>query len=224
MRPQVSVVMPVYNQEKYLAETIESVLSQTFQDFEFLILDDGCTDGSALIIKQYASTDNRIIPLFQSNAGKCIVTNKLVNESNGHWCALLDADDVMLPNRLEKQVSYLKLNPELDACSCHCYYIDQKGNNLGQQCYPYLKTIEDCRQAKAKNKAILCSFTGLMVSKKAYLESGGLIGKFWPAEDVEFINRLVEKGYLLVIIQEKLMKYRVHPFSITNSNLWHSYV
>src|SRR3712207_5201276 len=100
MEPLVSVILPVYNQEKYVAETIESVLAQTFREFEFIILDDGSTDNSALIIRQYAAQDSRIIPLFQSNSGRCVATNNAVSAARGPWCALLDADDVMLPDRL----------------------------------------------------------------------------------------------------------------------------
>ena len=123
MVPLLSVILPVYNQEKYVAETIESVLSQTFADFELLLHD----DGSAAIIRRYAAQDARIWASFAPNVGKCGVTNRLVEQAQGQWCAFLDADDVMLPERLEKQVAFHRAHPDLDATSCHCQYINEYG-------------------------------------------------------------------------------------------------
>lgn len=218
-----SVVMPVFNQEKFLAKTIESVLTQTFWDFEFLILDDGSTDNSAEIIRSYAERDKRIKSFFEPNAGKCLATNKLVEKAKGEFCAFLDADDLMLPERLEKQLTFHKHNPSIDASSCHCYYIDEIGTTLGKQRYPYLKTIEESRLALRENKIIHCAFTGLMTTRRAYLETGGLRSQFWPTEDLDFANRLIEEKYSLVIIQEVLMKYRVHSSSITSKKQWHMF-
>lgn len=215
MEPLISVIMPVYNQEKYLAETIQSVLDQSFQDFEFIILEDGSTDNSAEIIRKYASTDKRILPFFQSNTGKCIATNSLVAKARARWCAFLDADDVMLPERLEKQLAFHLDNPEIDASSSHCYYINEESQVLGTQYYANLQTVVESRKALANNQIVNCSFTGMMVSTKAFIETGGLRAPYWPCEDYDFVNRLIEKGYLLVIIQQKLMKYRIHSSAVT---------
>lgn len=220
----VSVIMPVYNQEKYLTETIESVINQSYENFEFLILDDGSTDSSAEIIKEYAFKDSRIKSFYEQNSGKCNATNKLVNLANGSYCAFLDADDCMFPDRLEKQIAFHKENSAVDASSCHCYYINDDGKFLGIQKFPYLRTIDDCVQTIRDNKIILCAFTGLMTTKICYVNIGGLKHQYWPCEDIEFLNRIIETGYYLIIIQESLMKYRVHSSSITNSNLWHSLV
>lgn len=221
MEPLISVVMPVYNQEKYLAETIESVLNQSFKDFEFIILDDGSTDNSAQIIRQYAAKDERIVPFFQANTGKCVATNSLVAKARGKWCAFLDADDVMLPKRLEKQLGFHLEHPEIDASSSHCYYINKDSHLLGKQFYENLSTIKESRSALASNKIVNCSFTGMMVSTKAFKETGGLRSAFWPCEDYDFVNRFIEKGYLLVIIQDILMKYRIHPSAVTVREPFH---
>ncbi|OWP61292.1 glycosyl transferase, partial [Hymenobacter amundsenii] len=123
MPPLISVILPVYNQEKFVAETIESVLSQRFTDFELLLHDDGSTDGSAAIIRNYAGRDARIRASYGPNAGKCAATNQLVEQARGEWCAFLDADDVMLPERLGTQLAYHQAHAEVDASSCHCHYI-----------------------------------------------------------------------------------------------------
>ena len=102
MKPYVSVVMSVFNQEKYVAETIESVLTQTFSNFKFIILDDCSTDNSTEIIRKYAATDKRIKALFETNRRRSGATNYLVSIANTPWCILLDADDTMLPDRVEK--------------------------------------------------------------------------------------------------------------------------
>lgn len=213
--PNVSVVMPVFNQEKYVAATIESVLNQTFEDFEFIILDDGSTDGSAEIIRKYAQKDRRIRAIFQDNNGKCISTNLLITMANAHLCALLDADDLMLPKRLERQYDFHIQNPEIDATSCHCHYTNETGRTLGQQRFVGLRSVEECRLVMINNQIVHCAFTGMMVSKKAFIDTGGLRSEFWPCEDYDFVNRFIEKGYVLVIIQEVLMKYRMHQSSIT---------
>lgn len=223
MHPLISVILPVFNQEKFLIETIESVLCQTHGDFEFLILDDGSTDNSAEIIRYYSVRDKRIKSFFGPNAGKCSATNILVEKASGKFCAFLDADDVMLRERLEKQLALHRANPEIDASSCHCWYINEKGTVLGKQRYPFLKNIEECRQALQKNRTVHCAFTGLMTTRKAFLDIGGLRAQFWPCEDLDLANRLIEKGYLLVIIQKILMKYRVHSSSITSQKQWHMF-
>lgn len=212
--PLVSVILPVFNQEKYLDETIKSILQQSFTDFEIIIMDDGSTDGSANIIRRYQQQDQRIKAFFGENVGKSIATNNLVAKASGNWCVFLDADDVMLPQRIERQLAFHAANPLADASSSHCYYINENGNMFGTQRYPGLSTVEEFKQATAR-EFITCSYTGLMVAKEAFLETGGLQSKYEPCEDFEFFNRLAENGFVLLVIPEVLMKYRIHPAAIT---------
>ena len=218
MKPYVSVIMPVYNQEKYVAETIESVLSQTFTDFEFIILDDGSTDNSAQIIQEYAVKDKRIVTLFDENKGQGAATNFLVSLIKSKWCVFLDADDVMLPNRIEKQVLFHLANPKVDASSTHMYYMDENGKIFGISNYPFLKTIDDCIDSCINKKIITCWYGSMMVSKESYLGAGGLRTDIWPGLDLEFFHRFIDKGFILVVIQDALTKYRIHSSSITNSD------
>ncbi len=218
MQPLISVILPVYNQEQYVAETIESVLSQTFADFELLLHDDGSTDGSAAIIRDYAARDPRIRASFASNAGRCGATNALVAQARGEWCAFLDADDVMLPERLATQLAYHQAHPEVDASSCHCHYINEHGRHMGTQRYAGLRTAEQGQQAVANGEVVLVAFTGLMLSRRVFEQCGGLQNRFWPCDDMDFFNRLLEHGFSLVIIQAVLMQYRIHMASITTSN------
>jgi len=215
MIPSVSVILPVYNQEKYLKETIESILSQRYKDFELLIVDDGSTDNSPAIIREFQQKDQRVHAYFENNSGKSLSTNFLVSKAKGELCAFLDADDVMLEDRLLKQVKYHRANPGIAASSCHCYYINEKGKMFGVQRYSVGNHVAQYNSTFKNEEFIICSYTGLMVKKKVYLEIGGLQKKFEPCEDFEFLNRLTDGGYRLSVIPNVLMKYRIHQSAIT---------
>lgn len=123
MNPKISVIIPVYNHEKFLKETIESVLNQTFEDFELLINDDCSTDGSAEIIKSFS--DERITAVFsKKNCGTVASLNRLVNMAKGEYIAVMGSDDVWLPEKLEKQLAVLEENPQLAVSFTNAVIID----------------------------------------------------------------------------------------------------
>jgi len=215
MAPLVSVILPVYNQEKFIEETIQSVLDQTFANYEFLIVDDGSTDNSVELIRKYAQSDKRIVFWTEVNKGKSMATNFLVDKAKGSWCAFLDADDIMLHQRLEVQVAFHQQYPEVDASSSNCFYINGEGSMFGTQRYKGLSSIAAFNHTIKNEEFITCAFTGLMVSTNAYRKSGGLRKQFEPCEDFEFFNRLTDRGFKLLIIQEVLMKYRIHSSAVT---------
>ena len=165
MKPTVSVIMPVFNQEKYVAATIESVLSQTFTDYEFIILDDGSTDNSAQIIREYAYRGSKIIPIFSENKGRSAATNNAVALATSDWCLFLDSDDTMLPDRIDKQLSFHLAHPEVDASSSHVHYVDEKGNNFGTSNYPYLKSVKECIKTRISKKIVTHWFPVLVINK-----------------------------------------------------------
>ena len=114
--PAVSVVMPVYNSEKYVAEAIESILGQTFSDFELIIVDDGSQDRSSEIIREYVRRDERVRLLRQDrNSGVSCARNRGSDDAGGEFVAFMDSDDVSLPTRLEKQSRFLQEHPEIGA-------------------------------------------------------------------------------------------------------------
>ncbi len=215
MTPHVTIILPVFNQERYLEETIDSILGQQYTDFELLIVDDGSTDNSSAIIRRFQEKDTRVVAFFESNSGKSLSTNFLVAKAKAQLCAFMDADDVMLEDRLLMQVEYHQANPHIDASSCNCHYINEKGNMFGVQRYFVGNHVGQYNPAFKNEEFIICSYTGLMVKKKAYLEIGGLREKFKLCEDFEFFNRLTDAGYRLSVIPEVLMKYRIHQFAIT---------
>ncbi len=216
----VSVIIPVYNQELYLAETIESVLGQTYRNFELILIDDGSVDNSAEIIAQYASKDNRIVAIHIPNGGKAKAINKAAKLAKGALLAFMDHDDCMMPYRLEKQVAYLDSHSEVSAVNCNCQYIDENGTDLGVQRYNQLSSPEESKTAMQQKKHIMCAFTALTVRKLAFDKIGGLRSRYWPSDDIDFINRLPQNGFLLVILNETLVKYRIHSGSTTSSQQW----
>src|SRR5215218_8009066 len=120
--PQVSVILPVYNGEAYLQEAVDSILAQTFTDFELLIINDGSTDDSERIIDSYK--DSRVKHLKnEQNRGLIFSLNRGVEAAKGAYIARMDADDVALPERLEKQMQYLKQNKEVGILSCTVSFI-----------------------------------------------------------------------------------------------------
>src|SRR5688572_25740567 len=109
--PTVSVVMTVYNTERYVREAVESILGQTFRDFEFIIIDDGSTDSAPAILREYADRDPRIRLVSRPNTGIVRAANEGIALARGNYLARMDSDDVALPHRFEKQVRYLNEHP-----------------------------------------------------------------------------------------------------------------
>lgn len=126
--PLVSVLLPVYNADKFLAEAIQSVLAQTYQYFELIIIDDGSSDLSWEIGSQFAQIDSRI-RLFQhaDNQGLVATLNHGLDIAEGKYIARMDADDICLPTRFEKQVEYLQAHPEIGVLGCDIHYMDENG-------------------------------------------------------------------------------------------------
>ncbi|HMD90203.1 MAG TPA: glycosyltransferase family A protein, partial [Anaerolineaceae bacterium] len=131
--PQVSVLIPVYNGENYLRESINSVLAQTFTDFELLVIDDGSKDGTWNIIESYG---NQLRGLKKENGGVASALNLGIQKARGRWIAWLSHDDLFLPNKLERQIKFLDKNPKYRACHTGFYVIDKQGELIRQRDVP----------------------------------------------------------------------------------------
>lgn len=131
-KPLVSVVMSVYNGERYLKEALDSILSQTYPDFEFIIIDDGSTDGTADILASYREADGRVNIYRQDNRGLIVSLNRGCSLAKGKYIARMDADDISLPDRLECQVDFMESHPEIGVAGSWIEYIDAGGRSIGQ--------------------------------------------------------------------------------------------
>jgi glycosyltransferase involved in cell wall biosynthesis len=133
--PRISVVMSVYNGEKYLRQAIESILQQTYTDFEFIIIDDGSTDSSREIIQSYDDKRIRLV-INEQNIGLTKSLNKGIRLAKGEFIARMDADDISLPQRFEKQVAYLDSHPEVGVLGTYANIIDHRGKIINNIIFP----------------------------------------------------------------------------------------
>ena len=212
-KPAVSVLMSVYNGEKYLREAIESILNQTFKNFEFLIIDDGSTDGTSLLLKEYEKQDKRVCVSSQENKGVTIATNKLLGHAIGDYLAVMDADDIALPTRFEKQAEFLDKNLGYVVVGSRVLIIDPDGLSIRPFAEKTIHEDIDADHMAGKGGAII--HPASMIRRSA-VESIGGYRDMAPAQDFDLFLRLAEIGKL-TNLQDILLKYRMHPNSLGNS-------
>ncbi len=200
---KISVVMSVYNAEKYLREAIESILYQTFYDFEFIIINDGSTDNSLEIIKSYS--DNRIVLIDQINTGLAMALNNGIKKSRSEYIARMDADDVSMPERLEKQYIFLENNLDHIIVGCNGVLIDKDGNYIFTSDQPAYD--EDAKKNLPETPFFHSS---VMMRKNVILKSGGYLDGLIKGQDTVLFNRMAKFGKF-ANLKEPLIKYRIVP-------------
>ena len=134
--PRISVVMPVFNGGSYLAAAVESILKQSFNDFELIVIDDGSTDKTACVLAGFARSDGRIRVIGQANTGVVASLNRALDLARGEYVARMDADDVSLPSRFELQVAFLDTHPEVAVVGSAITLIDEEGSAIRDVDYP----------------------------------------------------------------------------------------
>lgn len=213
--PLVSVIIPCYNSEKYVEQAVRSIMVQTYKNLEILITDDCSTDGSFAILQKLAKEDSRI-KLFTNEHNQKIVRtlNALVERANGKYIARMDADDISLPKRIEKQVCFMEAHPDIAICGTNAWHINEKGKSIGKSTLP--NKIDDCRFF-LKYFSTLYHPTLLILA--AVLKQNLYSEYFCYAEDYELWIRLAyQHGLKLMNLQEKLFLYRL---SDTQSSFTH---
>lgn len=130
--PTVSVVMSAFNAAEFLDEAVCSILDQTFRDFEFIVIDDGSTDGTGRILEKYAKIDNRVKMFRQGNEGMIPALNRGCRLARGQFIARMDADDISLPHRIERQIGFLEGHPEIGIVGTWASRMDEKGSIIGE--------------------------------------------------------------------------------------------
>jgi glycosyltransferase involved in cell wall biosynthesis len=213
--PLVSVVMPVYNSEKYVAEAIESVLNQTYKNFEFIIINDASTDNSLKIIKKYAKKDKRIIVRSnKKNLKICKTLNRGINLTKGKYIARMDSDDISLSTRFEKQVGFLEKNMEIGIVGAYIELFEDDGEISG------IRKYSDNDLELRKKIFFYSPFAHpvVMMRKEVFLKTGGYMEVDFPSEDLNLWFRIGEYCKFSNI-QEVLLRYRYHKKSTTGSKL-----
>lgn len=206
----VSVIMSVYNGEKYLKEAIESILCQSYRNFEFIIVNDGSVDNTELIIKEY--NDDRIKLLNKANGGLAQSLNAGITISTSEYLVRMDADDVSFPERIEIQLKYMLNNPECVMTGSDGYFIDQNGN------YLYTSDLPESDEEIGKVLKFTSPFfhSSVMMKRSAVIKCGGY---FEPVkqhvEDYILFNKIKQFGFLHNI-KRPLIKYRLVPEGLAN--------
>lgn len=210
--PVVSVIMPVYNVERYLAEAVESILSQTFGDFEFICVDDGSTDRSLEIVQAYAARDSRIRAIGRQNTGIVGALNDAVGMSRGQLLARMDGDDVSMPQRLAKQLAFLRGDSECVALGTGVMQIDPEGVPLGPRDMKWKHEEIEARLLRGDGLAMV--HPTVVFRREALVTVGCYRKGYDGSEDLDLYLRLSEHGRL-ANLPEILLKYRRRPDNAT---------
>jgi len=208
----VSVIMPVYNSEKYVSSAIHSILTQTYTDFELLIFNDGSTDNSREIILQFNDPRIKLFD-YDTNAGIVNRLNTGIEEAIGKYIARMDADDISLPRRFEMQVDYLENNPGIGLCGAWIFEITNSDDPRQKKLYKYVQDHEQIcikllRHNSFAHPVVMLRRSILMEHNLRYEQ------EFFPSEDYRLWIRLkhVTRFYN---IPETLLHYRIHPNQIS---------
>lgn len=209
MIPEISVILSVYNAEPYLAECIESVLAQSYGNFEFLIVDDGSTDASWEVINRY--TDERIQAFRIENSGVARAKNFLLEKARGNWIAVIDADDVWHPLKLEIQLRFLEKHPDYILVGSFAQIIDKEGNHLHTE----PKVTDWPTIFKLIQQKNLFTHSSVVYSRQAVASVGGYSTAVHQyLADYELMKVLCLKGKA-ANVPVALVKYRIVPHSVT---------
>jgi glycosyltransferase involved in cell wall biosynthesis len=213
MQTEVSVIVPVYNAREFLAEALQSVLEQTHQSFELIAIDDGSTDGSWDILEDFARRDKRVFVSRRENRGVAATANECLERAKNELVVRLDADDVMLPNRLERQIWFMQQHQDISVATSYAWLIDRNGNVLARA-KPTVDVDRGIRECNPHHFAETIQAATIM-RKRHILAVGGYSPRYRFAEDRELWGRLVASGYQLSVQPEFLLKVRLHGSSLT---------
>lgn len=203
--PLVSVLMSVYNGERYLAQAIESVLGQTFREWELIVVDDGSTDGSRALLEEYARGDDRIkIIRNDENEGLPRALNKAAAIASGRYLARQDADDISRPERLQRQVDVLEANPDVTALGTMGRYINRDGDMLD----PIVVRGRSIGEHVLRQNSIF-PHGSLLMRAGLFRDVDGYDERFWFSQDMELYSRLVVRGHVLAALDEPLYLFRI---------------
>lgn len=205
--PKVSVIMPAYNAEKYLRPAVDSILKQTFKDFEFLIMDDGSADGTADILDEYARKDGRVKIVHQANAGVKLSLTRLLMAAKGEYIARQDADDISMPQRLSSEVEYLDANQCVSVVSTGVVQFDDAFGPIVGIIYPDRHDYYAHELGVRHANPIVHG--AVMFRRSAVLGLGGLLYRSPLFEDYDLWLRMLLRGHRFGTVEKPLYFYRI---------------
>lgn len=204
--PIISVLIPVYNCRPYLGAAMDSILSQSFEDFEVVVIDDGSTDGSSEDLAALASKDARIKIFQQENQGLPKALRRGQQECRGRYIARMDGDDIATPDRLAKQLAYMEQNPDVGICGAYGRTVDSEGDPMQIFQPPLEHGAIDAKLMEGRASAIIHP---LAFMRKEALERAGGYRIDEELEDLGLFLRLAETTQM-ANIPEVMLDYRMH--------------
>ena len=210
----ISVLMSCYNASRWLKESIESVINQSYSNYEFIIIDDGSNDETKKIIEEYAKKDSRIIPIYKNNTGLADSLNIGISLARGQWIARIDADDICEYNRLERQLIFAKINKGYVFIGTGMKEIDEHGNIIKVYKFPltHEKLVFNLEHGKK-----FPPHSSALIKTEAARILGGYRTRIKRAEDYDMWLRLSEIGQL-ACLPEPLVRVRKHKYQISNED------
>ena len=189
--PRISVIMTSYNHKKYVANAIHSVLDQTYRDFEFIIIDDGSTDGTVNEIKKFSDQRMRVF-YSKKNQGVVAATHKGLDESKGKYIAIIHSDDMFFPDKLEKQVKFLDEHPDVAAVFSYAKIIDEDGKDFMDESHYYYNIFKQPNRNRFewlnhffyKGNCLCCP--SVLIRKECYGTLGYPDARFAQIADLNF--------------------------------------
>lgn len=212
MKDLVSIIIPVYNAEQYIGQTIESVLNQTYENWELLLVDDGSKDSSCAIIEEYAKKDKRIRLICKENEGAAKARNTGVLEASGKYVAYLDADDLWLSCKLEKEITFA-LEKDVAFVFTGYEFADENGVGTGK----IVKVPEKLSYTQALKNTTIFTSTVLFDLKK--LSKEDIMMPVVKSEDTALWWKVLKKGYTAYGLDENLVLYRRVANSLSSNKL-----
>jgi hypothetical protein len=206
--------MSVFNGERFLREAVDSILDQSFREFEFIVIDDGSTDGSAAILDSYQENDPRVRVYHQENRGLVESLNRGCALAQGKYIARMDADDISVTNRLMWQVDFLEKHPEVGVLGGAAEMIDTSGNSLCIAVNP----IEDHEIRYTLLDDCPVWHPTVLMRKNVFISVGGYRKVVFGAEDYDLWLRVADY-YQLANLETVLLHYRLHPYQVTVSKV-----
>lgn len=213
----VSIVMAAYNAENTIAETLESLIAQTYPDKEIIVTDDGSQDSTGRILDEFASRYPDLIKVIhQANQGQSIARNAAIAEAKGDFIAFMDSDDLWAPNKIERQVEFLSRNPEFGMVYTEGMTIDAEGKKLESFDCSVEFTGNCFETLYTKNNII---GTSVMVRRPVLEDVGTFVPELRACENWELWTRISHK-YAITFLDEELAYYRRHGSNMTSNTAW----
>ena len=216
--PEVSVLMCIYNGERYLDESMASIREQTLRDIEIILVDDGSTDETPRMLARYAAEDPRIRLLHADHEGPAGARNVGLAEARGRYVALMDADDIAHPDRLTLQFAFMRQNPDVVALGTSAWHIGPRGRRLSvSDAGPASR--QELQRMRAAHEAVFLITPTVMLDRDTLRAAGGFRPEMVPAEDIDMWTRLAEH-HTILSLRDRLLQYRIHGRSISTSRFF----